>query len=269
MTTQATQFTGSIPEYYDRGLGPRLFAPYAHDIAGRIAALSPQSVLELAAGTGIVTRHLRNILPDGTALTATDLNPPMLAVARAKFRAGEPVAFETADATALPFADAAFDAVLCQFGVMFFPDKDRSHREVARVLRPGGTYVFNVWDRMAVNPFARIAMETIGGFFESDPPAFYKTPFGYFEINPIKASLQAAGFGRITAEIVRFDQDVGDMREFAEGLVLGNPVVEEISARSSAKTDDVIVAVAEALQREFGARARMPLQAIVFEARKV
>jgi hypothetical protein len=151
---------------------------------------------------------------------------------------------------------------------MFFPDKDGSYREAARTLRQGGAYLFSVWDRMHANPFARIAMDTIGGFLEGESPAFYKTPFGYFEIDPIEASLKAAGFERITADVVRFDQETGDVRAFAEGLVLGNPIVEEIKMRATAPTDEIVSAVAGVLTREFGTSARMPLQAVVFEAEK-
>jgi ubiquinone/menaquinone biosynthesis C-methylase UbiE len=126
MTGQAANFTGSIPENYDRGLVPHIFVDYAADLSRRVAALNPRRVLEIAAGTGAVTRQLRDALPAVASLTASDLNPPMLEVAKQKFRAGEDVAFQPADATSLPFADAAVDVVACQFGVMFFPDKDRS-----------------------------------------------------------------------------------------------------------------------------------------------
>jgi ubiquinone/menaquinone biosynthesis C-methylase UbiE len=128
MTSDRTSgnFVGSIPDYYDQGLGPVLFADFASEMAKRVSARPVQRVLEIAAGTGIVTRQLRDRLPADAMLTATDLNPPMLEVARSKFRPGERVEFQPADATALPFADACFDAVVCQFGVMFFPDKAKS-----------------------------------------------------------------------------------------------------------------------------------------------
>ena len=154
MDKTSTRFVGSIPEHYDQGLGPMIFADYAGDMAERVAASVPSRVLETAAGTGIVTRRLRDLLPAATQLTATDLNPPMLEVVRAKFRSGEQVAFRPADAMALPFTDASFDAVVCQFGVMFYPDKDKSYREVHRVLAPGGRYFFSVWDSRRYNPTA-------------------------------------------------------------------------------------------------------------------
>jgi ubiquinone/menaquinone biosynthesis C-methylase UbiE len=139
MNSDAASFIGSIPEHYDRCLGPIIFADYAADIA-RAAAYSPARVLETAAGTGIVTRNLRNLLPASAHLTATDLNRPMLEVARFKFGPAEQVELRPADATALPFPDGSFDAALCQFGVMFFPEKDKSFCEIRRVLAPGGRY---------------------------------------------------------------------------------------------------------------------------------
>ena len=146
MSSDAAGFIGNIPQYYDQGLGPIIFAEYAADIARRAAAGRPARVLETAAGTGIVTRKLRDALPADTQLTATDLNPPMLDIARAKFRPGEQVGFQPADAIALPFADQSFDAMVCQFGLMFFPDRAKSFSEAHRVLAPGGRYLLNVWD---------------------------------------------------------------------------------------------------------------------------
>ena len=130
MASVSSQFVGQIPEAYDLGLGPVLFHDCADDLARRAAALAPSDVLELAAGTGIASRRLRDALPPDATLVASDLNPPMLEVARRKFRPDERVAFREADAMALPFPAASFDLVVCQFGVMFFPDKPASFREV-------------------------------------------------------------------------------------------------------------------------------------------
>ena len=267
MLEQSARFTGDIPANYDLHMGPHLFVDYAADLAHRVAAARPARVLEIAAGTGIVTRRLRDALPATSDLVASDLNPPMLEVARQKFAPGENVGFQPADATDLPFADRAFDAVVCQFGVMFFPDKDKAYREAFRVLATGGRYHFNVWDSFDFNPFARIVHETVGRFFGTDAPRFYTVPFGYHRIDPIKASLVDAGFADITAHVRGIDQKIPNARWFAEGLILGNPIVEEICARGVADPTEIIDAVTAALRREFGqCPGRMPLQAIVFEA---
>lgn len=265
MTAETARFVGDIPTWYDRGLGPVLFEDYAADIARRAAAAAPRDVLETAAGTGVVTRRLHAALPHAR-LTATDLNAPMLDVARAKFSDGG-VAFETADACALPFADGAFDAVVCQFGLMFFPDKDAGHREARRVLRAGGRYLFSVWDSSRYNPFSRLGLEVVERFFPDDPPKFLATPFSCAEIDPIKEALIAAGFTDLVVSVLPATRAVADVDAFAKGLVFGNPLVDQIRARGSVAPEVVVAALAERLTREFGAPAQMPLQAILFEAR--
>jgi SAM-dependent methyltransferase len=264
-----SSFTGSIPDHYDRGLGPVIFVDFAADMARRVAASGATRVLEIAAGTGIVTRRLRDMLTTDAHLTATDLNPPMLDVARRKFQPGEQVDFQPADAAALPFPDAAFDAVVCQFGVMFFPDKERSYREVHRVLAPRGHYLFSVWDSHRHNALGRLAHEIIGGFFPADPPQFYQVPFGYHLIDPIKESLTDAGFIDIKVAVLSVEKEIPDVASFARGIIYGNPVTEQIRARGGVEPDWIVEAVTVALRREFGADpGRMAMQTITFEAVK-
>src|SRR5437899_832750 len=264
MTAQATSFMGTVPDAYGRGLGPVIFVDFGADIARRVAASGAMRVLEIAAGTGIVTRQLRDLLPTDARLTATDLNPPMLEVARTKFRPGEQVDFRPADATALPFPDNAFDVVVCQFGVMFFPEKDAAYREVHRVLAPGGRYLFSVWDSHRHNPFGRIAHDVAGGFFPAEPPQFYQVPFGFHAIDPIKESLIDAGFSDIRVHVVALEKEILDAASFARGLVYGNPLIDEIRIRGGTHPDQIVSALTEALCREFAASGRMPLQAILF-----
>ena len=208
MNTDAAGFTGDIPQYYDQGLGPIIFTEYAADIAKRVSNCGPARVLETAAGTGIVTRQLRDVLPRDARLTATDFNPPMLDIARAKFQSGEQVAFQPADAVALPFADASFDAIVCQFGLMFFPDKAQSFSEAHRVLAPGGSYLLSVWDSHRYNSFGRIAHEVAARFFPADPPQFYNVPFSCHQIDPIKEFLIAADFGDVEIAVIRQEREL-------------------------------------------------------------
>jgi SAM-dependent methyltransferase len=268
-SNDAANFAGNIPEHYDCGLGPHIFAGYAADIARRVAARGPLRVLETAAGTGIVTRQLRNMLPSNATLLATDLNPPMLDVARKKFGPAERVEFLQADAAALPFPDGGFDAAICQFGVMFFPDKDKAYREIFRVLAPSGRYVFSVWDGERYNPFARIAHEVIGSFFPADPPQFYRVPFSYCQIDPIKESLLNSGFAEISIAIVRMETQIKDFALFARGLVYGNPVIDQIRAQGGIDPVRIVEAIVPALRKQFGPDpGAMPLQAILFSAAK-
>jgi SAM-dependent methyltransferase len=268
MTSDAVRFVGNIPQHYDAGLGPMIFVDYAAEMARRVAAYAPMHVLETAAGTGIVTRQLRNALPAAAHLTATDLNPPMLDIARTKFRPGEKIEFKSADALALPFSDASFDAVVCQFGVMFYPDKDQSYREVFRVLAGGGHYLFSIWDTHFYNPFGRIVHDIATRFFPVDPPQFMNVPFSY-AFDPIKKSLIAAGFADINAAVVRLEKEIPSAAAFARGLVYGSPLIDQVQARGGAEPEQIVDALMSDLHREFGADpGRMPLQTIMFSAKK-
>lgn len=265
MEKVASRFVGSIPENYDEHLGPIIFEGYAADLAQRIAHVRPKRLLELAAGTGIVTRRFRDLLSDKCEITATDLNEPMLEVARTRFGFGEPVTFEQADATNLPFTDRSFDTVSCQFGVMFFPDKHQSYTEVLRVLDSGGTYLFNVWDSWKTNPFAEIVHGVVEKLFPDDPPGFYKVPFHYHDMDMIRRDVLEAGFSKVNMERVSTSSKIPSAANFAKGLVFGNPLIEEILSRGG---DPLAAceAIAEAIDAKLG--AEMPLCALIIEAKK-
>ncbi|MDJ0447958.1 class I SAM-dependent methyltransferase [Methylocystis sp. JR02] len=268
MSSDPARFIGDIPRHYDRGLGPVIFEAYAEETARRAAIWGPRNALEIAAGTGIVTRKLRDALPTDARLTATDLNAPMLEIAREKFRPDEQVSFDVADALVLPFADGAFDAVICQFGLMFFPDKDAAHREAARVLRPHGRYLTSVWDAPHYNPFSRLGQEMVERFFPGDPPKFV-SPFSCPEIDPTKEALIAAGFTNIVISVLPRVHEIADVEAFATGLVFGHPLLNQIRARGEVAPEAIAEALAERLGQEFGAPARMPMQAILFEASRL
>jgi SAM-dependent methyltransferase len=244
-------FAGSVPEIYDRNLGPALFEPYAEDLARRLAALAPRRVLEVAAGTGIATRAIAAALP-GAEILATDLNQPMLEVAAAKVKSPR-VGFQQADALALPFPDARYDAVVCQFGVMFFPDRVQGFREARRVLAPGGRYLFSVWADLGSNDFAEAATEALEARFPGDPPRFLmRTPYGHHNIGHIERDLAAAGFGAIEAETVELRGRAASHRDPAVGFCQGSPLRGEIEARDPAGLEATTEAVAEALAARFG-----------------
>src|ERR1700680_1092835 len=167
---------GSIPENYDRYLVPLIFESFAQDIAQRVAALSPSTVLETAAGSGVVTRALTPRLPPDASYVVTDLNQPMLDYAATRQVADSRIRWRQADALALPFEDAAFDLVCCQFGVMFFPDRQTGYREAKRVLKPGGHFLFSVWDRIEENVFANDVRKAPAEVFPGDPPRLLGCP---------------------------------------------------------------------------------------------
>lgn len=267
MAEQHAAFTGSIPENYDRFLGPMLFEPYAKDIARRLPVRADGSVLETACGTGIVTAKLRDVLPASAKLVATDLNEGMLALAESKLGAGAAVEWLLADAMALPFLDAAFDAVVCQFGLMFVADKGAAMREACRVLKPGGTFLCNVWDNFEANPLSKIAHETIVSFFPDDPPIFFETPFGFHNRTEILQLLQSAGFRDVELAPVELPCVSRSAAEAAAGFVKGTPVAVAVTERDPAQIPILVDAVAQALAERCGAQpCRGTMQALVCEA---
>ncbi|MGH7035763.1 MAG: class I SAM-dependent methyltransferase, partial [Stellaceae bacterium] len=201
MAASDQRFAGTIPEIYDRLFVPLIFEFYALDLARRIGEIGPSRILETAAGTGALTRALAARLPVESRIVATDLNPPMLARAAAR-QAGETrITWQQADALALPFEDETFDVVACQFGAMFFPDKSQGYAEARRVLRPGGTFLFNVWDRIEENEFADVVTQALAAMFPANPPRFLaRTPHGYCDPDRIRGDLLAAGLTRISIE---------------------------------------------------------------------
>jgi len=269
MDRNSAAFVGSIPELYDRGLGPVIFADFAEQMAERVAATSPEIVLETAAGTGIVTQALRRRLPEATRIIATDLNPPMLEIARSKPGLDRQVTLQTADAQNLPFDDGTFDAVICQFGLMFFPDKLHSFGEALRVLKPGGHYHFSVWDAHRYNGFARIVDGLVRETFPVDPPAFYAVPFSCAAIDPLKAMVLDAGFADLRISVVTLDKIVDDLEQFSRGLIFGNPLIDQIRARNGPSPEAMQAKLLALLQAEFGSGpAIMPLQTIFYRASK-
>lgn len=253
-TTEADRaFTGSIPEAYDRFLVPLIFEPYAQDLARRVARLRPSTVLELAAGTGVVTRQLAMTLPVATRIVATDLNQPMLDHAAALGTA-RAVDWRRADAMELPFEDGAFDVVACQFGVMFFPDKAKAFAEAHRMLRPGGVLLFSVWDRIEENEFICTVAQAHDALFPDDPPRFMQRgPHGYADTSVIAHDLARGGFER-RPEIVTLPacSRAASAREPAIGYCQGSPLRTELEAKGGDAVSRATEAAAAALTRRFG-----------------
>jgi SAM-dependent methyltransferase len=256
MTDTDKVFAGSIPKLYETHLVPLIFEDYAADIVQRLAGRRLQRVLEVAAGTGVVTRALAKSLDASVAIVATDLNQAMLDEA-AKVGTARPVEWRQADAMALPFADGEFDAVLCQFGVMFFPDKAKAYAEARRVLKPGGVFIFNVWDQLAENEFADVITTALAAVFPDDPPRFLaRTPYGYYDRAQIEGELRQAGFN----QPVRFDTLPARSRapspqSPAIAYCQGTPLRSEIEARDAARLAEATDAAARAIAQRFGSGA--------------
>ncbi len=267
MTESKPSFAGSVPELYHRLLVPLIFEDYAIDLVDRTCAVQPRSVLETACGTGVVTRHLRQRLPQSTSLHATDLSAPMLGVAQAQLKDLEGIQFQPADALSLPFDDAGFDAVVCQFGVMFFPDKAQGYREAARVLRPGGKFLFNVWDSLAHNPIVECVANTVRDLSPDNPPAFLNLPFGYYDAGLIQNQLEQCGFSNIDLFVLKKTSRAPSAHDAALALTGGTPLATQLVELGL--SEKAVAAVEQALRQQYGDGAiSAPMQAITFVATK-
>ena len=248
----AQLYSGSVPAIYDRYRGPVFFEPFAHEIAGCLAHLSTGNVLEIAAGTGIVTRVLARVLSEAVSITASDISQAMLDFASAQPGLAR-ITWRQADALALPFDDGMFDAMLCQFGVMFFPDKVTGYREARRVLKPYGRFVFNVWDRAENNEFCWIVGETMARLFPNNSPELLaRVPYGYFDTHLIRDELTQAGFGTITIQTVDRQSIGPSALDLAIGFCQGSPLRSEIEERDPTRLGESTDAVARALLSRFG-----------------
>jgi SAM-dependent methyltransferase len=249
-------FSGSIPKLYESHLVPLIFELYAADLANHLALQSVTRVLEIAAGTGVATRSLASVLPDNVSIVATDLNQPMLDHAAA-IGTKRPVEWRQADAMQLPFPDGMFDAVVCQFGVMFFPDKSKAFSEVRRVLGSGGVFIFNVWDRIEENEFADTVTTALESLFPEDPPRFLaRTPHGYYDHQTIVRDLANGGFTASTkTRTVAAHSCASSYRDPAVAYCQGTPLRNEIEARDSSRLDEATDIAAEAIARRFGRSA--------------
>jgi len=247
-----SSFTDGVAKFYESTLVPLIFEPYAEDLAARTQALAPSAVLEVACGTGVVTRALASALPAGCKITATDLNEAMVAHGEL-IGTSRAVTWRQADVMALPFADETFDVVVCQFGVMFFPDRVAAYREIRRVLRPGGTFLFNIWNSIEDNEFAAAVTNAVSTLYPEDPPVFLaRTPHGHGNPTQIESDAKAAGFTQCSM-VQRDDVCAAmDPEQPAIAYCQGTPLRNEIEARDAGGLERATAAAAAAIKARYG-----------------
>lgn len=265
-----SKFAGSIPALYDRYLGPLIFEPYAAELAQRLSELKHGNVLEIAAGTGILTWELARRLPPDVSIVATDLNQPMLDFASAKRYHPRAIRWQQANALDLPFEHESFDVVVCQFGVMFFPNKSTAYREIRSVLKPGGLFLFSVWDRLEDNEIPLAVAEGVASLFPHDPPQFVtRTPHGYYDKDLIQREVTAAGFENVKIDTVQLRSRAASHRDPAIGFCQGSPLRNEIEARDPDRLEEATEAAAAGVKAKFGTGPiDGKIQALVITAKK-
>jgi SAM-dependent methyltransferase len=268
MTDIRTNFGGSIPAYYDECLGPAFFDACGAELVKTVPARAPGDVLEIACGTGLVTRKLRERLDPDVRLVATDLSKAMIDYARTKLARHDGIAWREADAANLPFGDGEFGAVVCAFGIMFVPDKLQAVREVRRVLHDGGLVRMSVWDAIETNPHALACAEAIEGFFPGDEQVRFRIPYEMHDPALLRSLLADAGFSDVRIDVARVALDRASARTIAIGAVRGTPRSALIEGRGVA-LDDVIDKVTEALERVGGSDPyRGYAQMVIAQARR-
>ena len=247
-------FAGSIPRFYDTLMVPLIFEAYAIDMAALVAAFKPRFVLETAAGSGVVTRLLAPKLSADAHYVVTDLNPAMLEYAVSQQAVDSRITWRQADALDLPFEDAMFDVVCCQFGAMFFPDRIAGFAEARRMLSPGGRFVFSVWDRIEANAFADEVTHALATLFPHDPPRFLaRTPHGYHDTALIREDLRQAGFTDIQIETHEKISRAPSARDAATAYCQGTPLRNEIEARDASLLQLATDHATEAIASRHGA----------------
>jgi SAM-dependent methyltransferase len=242
------RWVDSMAEAYERHLVPAVFAPFARDLADRAARLQPARILELAAGTGVLTAALRAKLPSAR-LTATDFNEAMVALGE---RRAPDAVWRAADATDLPFEDGVFDMVICQFGVMFFPDKRAASSEATRVLADGGSYLLNAWGPIEAHGFQAAVVAACNRLFPDDPPVFIgSVPHFYADVSHLVTDLEGGGLRVVDVDEVVLEGSGGSAMDVAAGYCFGTPLRGEIESRGG-DFDTVVAAIALELKERLG-----------------
>ncbi len=246
-----------------------MFEPYAQDLVSRIPSTNISSALEIACGTGRTTKYLREFLPSSVRLVATDLNPDMLSVAKKRV-SGKNLTWKVADFLELPFNDRSFDLVICQFGLMFVPDKLKALQEIYRVLKPEGCFLFNTWDRLENNRLIYVGQEILNRFFKGDAPTFYLTPFSMHDMQQMGLMMGRAGFRDSEIILVKKEGMIESAADAVKGMLEGNPVFIALSEKDPTILPSLRLEFEKTFISEFGDHPlKTQLQAWVGKAWKI
>ena len=266
--TPAFSFSGSIPQHYEKYLGPMFFEPYAIEVCKRIDFSAIQFALEIASGTGLLTCHLRKHIPAASKLVASDISQDMLSVAKEKLKNSD-IAWQIIDAQQLPFSDNSIDLVVCCFGYMFVPDKPKAFAEAYRILRPGGLFLFTTWDKLELNAASYVYRNAAKKYLQDPLPLSYSLPFSMNDESLTRSILEGAGFSKITTERVNKVSVCQSAKEAAEGLVHGGTIYNEIMKLNPAWVEEIKLTVENELAEKFGGMPMIaPMSAIISKAWK-
>jgi len=259
----AYKFTSEDAENYDHYLGPVLFEPYGVYLASQIDTANLYSVLELACGTGRVTKHIANVLPPDVEFWATDLSSDMLAINKRRLQ-NENVKYKVEDIQNLSFPDNSFDLAICQFGTMFLPDKQKGFNEIYRILKPGGKLMCFTWDSTAQNPLFKLLInELMLPYFEDEDNTRLLVPFLLNDPQQLTGWLQNAGFKNIKVETVVLNSGTATVENVKTGIYLKHPLGKAMKDKGMAAFEMVGQKFGEEIEKRFGSEVSFQQSALL------
>jgi ubiquinone/menaquinone biosynthesis C-methylase UbiE len=269
MAKEAFTFSGDDASNYETWLGPILFEPSSLEFMKYIGTKDLHHVLEISAGTGRLTRHLRDYFPFATSIVASDISPDMLEIAKENLKS-LPIEFQTADAQNLPFDDNSFDLVVWQYGLMFLPDKQKGVSEAFRVLKPEGRLILSTWDSIENIPLLRIVFnETIIPFFEGEDTARYSTPFSLYDPAKLNEFLTTAGLKNKKIIPVEFGSRSTSPKEIVNAFLLKHPLGREVANKERGALQMLAKQMEQRLSDRFGKiDLRFKLKALISTGQK-
>lgn len=264
------QVAGNAAETYERALTPAVFAAWAPLVVALGDPRSGERVLDVACGTGVVTRLVARQVGRTGKVVGLDLNPGMLAVAAATAASEPPtsasITWQEASATRMPFPDGAFDVAYCQLGLQFFPDRPAALREMHRALVSGGRLGLMVWRGIEHSPGFDILAAALARHVS---PEAMRAPFGLAEAEELRGLMAAAGFRDITIRPVAGTVRFPSVARFVQDYVAGSPLAGHVAKVSDEARAALVGEVGGALRSHLaGGALAFPIEAHLASARK-
>jgi len=263
------QLQASASEVYEEQKVPAMFAPLARATLDAFCISAEDVVLDLACGTGILARTIREREGPSIRICGADLNEGMIETARRMTRELDPpIRWEVTDVASTPFADGEFTVVMCQQGIQYFPDDQAAVCEMRRVLRENGRLAITVW--AGVSPFFRALAAAIERHVDPAAAELSLAPFSYNGAARLPGLLATASFDDVNVGTITVDRKIGEPAAGIPKEIMGNPVGPAVAARGDAIMTAIVEEVEQACSNYFhGTELIVPQEASFISARAV